>query len=79
MNEGTVVPSKKGRKSISGESMSAAQRQRRARSLAMKQLCDGNEKDISTSGLIALLPTLVSSQHGSLVKTVCNEIARRYS
>jgi len=77
MKEEKVTVTKVGRKPISGEAMSPARRQSRARSVAMKQLCDGNEKEVSTSSLIALLPKLVSSRSGFLVDTVCKEIIRR--
>lgn len=77
MKEGSVTVTKVGRKPISGEAMTPARRQSRARSMAMKQLCDGNEKEVSISGLIALLPKLISSGSGSLVDTVCLEIMRR--
>ncbi|MFA6971004.1 MAG: hypothetical protein WC208_06325 [Gallionella sp.] len=72
-----VTVTKKGRKPLSGEAMTPAQRQSRARSRAMKQLCDGNIIEISTSGLISLLPKLISDSHNNLVKTVCNEIIAR--
>ncbi len=72
-----VIATKKGRKPISGDAMSPAQRQRRARSFAMKQLCDGNETEISTSGLIALLPKLISDSNKSLITSVCKEIIKR--
>lgn len=73
----SVTVTKGGRKPLHGEAMSDAGRQRRARSLAMSQLCDGNEKGISTSSLIALLPKLFSNKHGQLVETVCKELIHR--
>lgn len=75
MNNVTVT--KKGRKPISDQPMTANQRQSRARSLNMKKLSDSNEKEISTSGLIALLPKLISDGHKGLVKIVCKEISKR--
>ena len=75
--EVTETETKLGRKPISGEAMSPAARQRRARSFAMKNLCDSNVNEVSTSGLIALLPTLVRSRSSMLVDTVCKEIMRR--
>lgn len=72
-----VTVTKRGRKAISGEPMTAAQRQNRARSFAMKNLCDGNLNEISTSGLIALLPRLIGDSHKLLVKQVCLEIVAR--
>lgn len=75
MNNVTVT--KKGRKPISGQAMSASQRQSRARSLNSKKLSDGNEKEISTSGLIALLPKLICDGHKGLVKICCKEISKR--
>ena len=73
----TVTVTKKGRMPIFGDAMSSAQRQNRARSLAMKHLCDNKVTAISTSGLIALLPKLISNSHKKLVKEVCNEIIAR--
>lgn len=79
MEEINATVTKRGRKPISstGKSMTPAQRQRRARSISMSQLCDGNIKEVSTSNLIALLPKLISDRHTNLVKTVCNEIVQR--
>lgn len=78
-NELNVTVTKKGRKAIfEGEPMTPAARQRRARSIAFKQLCDSNDlKEISTSHLIAFLPKLISDGNKNLVRAVCREIAGR--
>ena len=53
-------------------------RQARARSLAMKELSDGNEKAVSNSMLVAILPKLISDNHGRLIERVCNELKARF-
>jgi len=58
--------------------MDTKTRQARARSLAMKYLCDGNEKEISNSMLVALLPTLMAQNHGRLIERICDELKNRF-
>ena len=77
MSDVTVTVTKLGRKPVGEVAMPPSRRQSRARSIAMAQLCDGNEKDVSISNLVALLPKLISNKHGKLVESVCNEIIRR--
>jgi hypothetical protein len=74
-----VAPVRKGRRPLSptGESMTAAERQQRVRRIAMEQLSNGRQKDISTSGLISLLPRLISDKMPTLVTKVCKEIIHR--
>lgn len=78
MEDKIVTVTKLGRKPISGEAMTGAQRQRRARSFAFQKFCDSNDlSKISTSHLVNFLPKLISDGNKNLVKTVCLEIIRR--
>ena len=58
--------------------MSNKTRQSRARSLAMSHLCAGNEKVISNSMLVAILPSLMSNKSGRLIERVCDELKTRF-
>lgn len=58
--------------------MDSKTRQARARSLALKYLSDGNENGISSSMLVALLPSLMAKNHGRLIERVCNELKNRF-
>lgn len=63
---------------LSLEAMSAKSRQARARSFAMKNLGDGNIKEISNSMLVALLPALMAKNYNGLIETVCDELKSRF-
>lgn len=79
MTTDAVTVTKKGRKTISssGKAMTQGQRQRRSRSMAIALLLEDKQSEISLSGLVSLLPNLISEKKGTLVKTVCDEITRR--
>ena len=59
--------------------MDSKTRQARARSFAMKDLWDGNEKDVSNSMLVAMLPKLISEKHNHLIERVCDELKSRFT
>lgn len=76
-----LVESKKiGRPLVSEKNgaMSNKTRQSRARSLAMSDLCAGNEKAISNSMLVAILPSLMSNKSARLIERVCDELKTRF-
>lgn len=78
--ENLVEKKKIGRPLVSERfgAMDAKARQMRAKSLAMKELCDGNEKAISNSMLVAILPKLMAQKQKRLVERVCDELKSRF-
>ena len=78
--ENLVEKKKIGRPLVSEKigAMDAKTRQARARSLALKYLSDGNEKEISNSMLVAILPSLLAKNHGRLIERVCDELKSRF-
>lgn len=78
--EYSVEKKKIGRPLVSAKfgAMDTKARQRRAKSLAMKELCDGNEKQISNSMLVAILPKLMAQKQNRLIERVCDELKSRF-
>lgn len=78
--ENLTIKKKIGRPLVSNGAgpMDAKTRQARARSFAMKELCDGNEKEVSNSMLVAILPKLISENYNHLIERVCDELKSRF-
>ena len=72
-----TVKNKVGRKPIEDAAMTNARRQQRGRALNELRLDNGDLADISTSGLISLLPKLFAGGAKEKLKLVIGELFNR--